>query len=137
MLEETPQFNGEMLSSGNLTYMRERSYDASIGQFTSKDTWLGRQVNPLSQNRNTFVENNPINAIDPSGRWPDWGGMWKAAGDAWNSGVETTKAVVNTVVHVVKETAQAVVQTVQNVVSTVTNAVSNAWNTATRWVGNA
>ncbi|MGL4662409.1 MAG: RHS repeat-associated core domain-containing protein, partial [Culicoidibacterales bacterium] len=72
MLEETPQFNGEMLSSGNLTYMRARSYDPTLGQFTSKDTWIGKQSNPLSQNRNTFVENNPINFVDPSGHWPDW-----------------------------------------------------------------
>lgn len=40
------------------------------GRFTTKDNLLGTIPNPLSRNLYTYVENNPLNYIDPSGHAP-------------------------------------------------------------------
>ncbi|MCR8843748.1 hypothetical protein NQ117_08615 [Paenibacillus sp. SC116] len=50
-----------------LQYLRARWYDPSMGRFISEDTYEGEQGNPLSLNLYTYVENNPLNFIDPSG----------------------------------------------------------------------
>ncbi|MDE5983779.1 MAG: RHS repeat-associated core domain-containing protein [Eubacterium sp.] len=62
------QYNAEYTdSSTGLQYLRARYYDSSQGRFTAKDTYLGTIPNPLSRNLYTYVENNPLNYIDPSG----------------------------------------------------------------------
>ena len=50
-----------------MQYLRARYYDSSQGRFTAKDTYLGTIPNPLSRNLYTYVENNPLNYVDPSG----------------------------------------------------------------------
>jgi RHS repeat-associated protein len=69
-----------------LQYLRARHYDASTGNFTSKDTYLGSQTNLVTQNRYTYANNNPISYQDPSGHA---GILSKVKGAA--SGVSTTK----------------------------------------------
>jgi RHS repeat-associated protein len=51
----------------SLQYLRARWYDPSIGRFISEDTFKGENKNPLSLNLYTYVENNPLTHIDPSG----------------------------------------------------------------------
>ncbi len=64
------QYNAEYTdSSTGLQYLRARYYDSSQGRFTAKDTYLGTIPNPLSRNLYTYVENNPLNYIDPSGHF--------------------------------------------------------------------
>jgi RHS repeat-associated protein len=48
-------------------YLQSRYYDAKVGRFLTKDTFEGEEKVPLSQNRYTYVENNPVNKIDPDG----------------------------------------------------------------------
>jgi len=55
-------------------YLRARYYDPGVGSFISRDSYLGDLLRPLSQNRYTYVENNPINYIDPSGHETVFGG---------------------------------------------------------------
>ncbi|AIQ17135.1 hypothetical protein H70357_11035 [Paenibacillus sp. FSL H7-0357] len=46
-------------------------YDPSIGRFINEDTIEGQIDNPLSQNLYTFVENNHITHIDPTGQYTE------------------------------------------------------------------
>ncbi|OBZ18256.1 hypothetical protein A8L34_01320 [Bacillus sp. FJAT-27264] len=45
--------------------------DPSIGRFLNEDTYEGQIDNPLSLNLYTYVENNPLRYIDPSGHMTD------------------------------------------------------------------
>ncbi|BAY84562.1 YD repeat protein [Calothrix parasitica NIES-267] len=57
------QFDPELQSY----YLRARYYDPSTGRFISRDPFEGIVERPLSLNKYTYTEGNPINAIDPSG----------------------------------------------------------------------
>ncbi|WP_409177277.1 RHS repeat-associated core domain-containing protein [Brevibacillus fortis] len=50
-----------------LYYLRARYYDPSVGRFISEDAYKGQVENPLSLNRYTYVHNNPLRFVDPSG----------------------------------------------------------------------
>ncbi|WP_440115587.1 RHS repeat-associated core domain-containing protein [Paenibacillus sp. QZ-Y1] len=51
----------------DLQYLRARWYDPSTARFISEDTYEGELTNPLSLNLYTYVENNPLNYVDPTG----------------------------------------------------------------------
>jgi len=51
-------------------YLRARFYSPSLGRFTQEDTWRGFTYNPASLNLYTYVENNPVMFVDPTGHWP-------------------------------------------------------------------
>jgi RHS repeat-associated protein len=51
----------------SLQYLQARWYDPSMGRFLSEDTHKGEIKNPISLNLYTYVENNPLTYIDPSG----------------------------------------------------------------------
>ncbi len=48
-------------------YLRARFYNPVLGRFMSRDPFAGVGTNPQSLNRYSYVENNPVNAVDPSG----------------------------------------------------------------------
>ncbi len=50
-----------------LYYYRARYYDAEVGRFGSEDIFNDIYEHPLSLNRYTYVENNSLNFIDPTG----------------------------------------------------------------------
>jgi len=50
-----------------LYYLRARYYDPSVGRFITEDTYKGQVDNPLSLNRYTYVHNNPLRFVDPTG----------------------------------------------------------------------
>ncbi|CAM3584514.1 RHS repeat-associated core domain-containing protein [Saccharibacillus brassicae] len=50
-----------------LQYLRSRWYDPSIGRFIQEDTFEGYVNRPSSLNPYTYVENNPLKYVDPSG----------------------------------------------------------------------
>jgi len=53
-----------------LMHVGARYYDPLVGRFLQADTYLGQVGNPQSLNRYAYVENNPVNAVDPSGKVP-------------------------------------------------------------------
>lgn len=61
-------YSGEIYDEETgLYYLRARYYDPSVGRFVSEDTYKGQVDNPLSLNRYTYVKNNPLRYIDPTG----------------------------------------------------------------------
>ncbi len=70
MLEETTNrsFTGhESINNTELIHMNGRVYDPTVGRFMSADPFIQAPYNTQSYNRYTYVMNNPINHIDPSG----------------------------------------------------------------------
>ena len=62
------RFTGEQFDEhSNLYYLRARYYDPENGRFISRDSFEGFQDDPLSLHKYTYVHNNPVNLIDPSG----------------------------------------------------------------------
>lgn len=52
-----------------LYYLQSRYYDAKNGRFITRDSFEGFQDKPLSLNKYAYTENNPVNLVDPNGRW--------------------------------------------------------------------
>ena len=62
-------YNGQygIMTDGNgLLYMRARYYNPEVRRFVSQDGLEGDIGNPLSLNLFSYVENNPINNVDPN-----------------------------------------------------------------------
>jgi RHS repeat-associated protein len=112
------RFQGRILESAtsatDLYDFTARSYDPSLGAFTSFDSVAGSAQNPLSLNRYLYATANPATLIDPDGHWP-WDDVAKAASDV-------ASAAANTVSNV----ATSYAKTVSNVANTVTSAASSA-----------
>lgn len=78
--------------STGLMYYGARYYDSALGRFTQPDTIVPNQFDPQSLNRFSYVRNNPINLIDPTGHedcapeddWC-WQNRWfEAHGQCWS-----------------------------------------------------
>ena len=67
-------YNGEARDDTGLDYLRARYYDSQGGTFLTEDSYLGEDTDPLSQNRYSYVQNNPVNYTDPSGHRMVWMG---------------------------------------------------------------
>ncbi len=61
-------FTGEAADASGLIYLRARYYAPADGHFLSRDTWEGDINNPITFNRWTYANANPVNLVDPSGR---------------------------------------------------------------------
>jgi RHS repeat-associated protein len=62
------QYTGEERDKETqFTYLRARYYDPRLGRFVQRDPFAGFAINPQSLNRHSYVQNNPVNAVDPSG----------------------------------------------------------------------
>ena len=57
----------EQLDNLGLVHMNGRVYDPDIGRFLSADPFVPNPFGSQSFNRYSYIENNPLNAIDPTG----------------------------------------------------------------------
>lgn len=63
-------FTGEMADPTGLIYLRARYLAPNDGRFLTRDSWSGDYDRPLSLNRWNYVEGDPVNLTDPSGKYP-------------------------------------------------------------------
>ncbi len=64
-------FTGQKFdASDGLMYYGARYYDAALGRFISADTIVPSTYNPQALNRYSYVLNNPVRYVDPSGHCP-------------------------------------------------------------------
>jgi RHS repeat-associated protein len=59
--------NQEYDQESELYYYNARYYNPRLGRFISRDPYLGRDGDTLSRNGYTYVKNNPLKYVDPSG----------------------------------------------------------------------
>ena len=128
-------YNGEARDDTGLDYLRARYYDIQGGTFLSEDSYPGEATAPLSQNRYSYVQNNPINYTDPSGHFWDsikkgWNYVKKTASNAWNG----VKSVASNTWNTVKRVASNTWNGVKSIASKDWNATKSALNHATNWV---
>ena len=64
-------YTGEQTDGFGLTYLRARYYNPNLKLFLSRDPYPGQMWRPSSLHDYSYVENNPVNFIDPSGRYKD------------------------------------------------------------------
>ena len=63
--------------AAGLYWYASRAYDPAIGRFVSPDSIVPAPGNPQSLNRYSYVYNNPLGNVDPSGHGPDdWDPDW-------------------------------------------------------------
>jgi RHS repeat-associated protein len=63
------QFTGQEKDQTGLYYYGARYYDPNLKRFTSADSLLPDPYDPQQLNRYSYVRNNPIKYVDPSGNW--------------------------------------------------------------------
>ena len=64
----------ELVESGGLVRVGVRWYDPCTGRFLQQDPWLGSVYALLTLNAYAYCVNDPVNAVDPSGRILEWEG---------------------------------------------------------------
>ena len=68
-------YNGEQNDpETELIFLRHRYYDPSIGRFLTRDALPGSHMSPQSINSYVYVENDPVNFVDPIGMSKFWNG---------------------------------------------------------------
>lgn len=65
--ENPYRYSGERLDASGLYHLRARSYDPSLGRFTTRDSFAGRAQSPRTLHRYLYAGDDPVNAIDPTG----------------------------------------------------------------------
>ena len=60
-------FTGQRGTDFGLMDYRARFYSSRLGRFTQPDTLIPDPANPQSFNRYSYVQNSPLNFVDPSG----------------------------------------------------------------------
>ncbi len=58
--------------AAGLYWYASRAYDPAIGRFVSPDPIVPAPANPQSLNRYSYVYNNPLGFVDPSGNSAEW-----------------------------------------------------------------
>ncbi len=68
--ENSYLYTGEQYDEGiEQYYLRNRYYNQDIGRFNSMDDWMGNAGDPATLHKYSYANVDPVNNIDPSGRF--------------------------------------------------------------------
>ena len=67
--ETSHKFTGKEEDETGLYYYGARYYNPELGRFLTADSMVAYPEDPQSFNRYSYVHNNPINLVDPTGHW--------------------------------------------------------------------
>ncbi len=67
-----------------LYFYQARYYNPVLGRFISPDSLVPEPGNPQSLNRYSYVANNPLNLIDPTGHFWEWEDFTGLVSSVWN-----------------------------------------------------
>jgi len=119
-------YNGEQYTpQSGLIYLRARNYDPANGCFTSKDTYLGNKIDPVTRNRYTYANNNPVSNQDPDGHKAKKSSV-AAAVRKGAAAVPKTVSRVSVSTPVKHKTTHPVTQTVQRAMTQGIKAINKA-----------
>ena len=115
-----------------LVDMGFRQYDPSTGRFTTQDDVIGGLTSPVTLNRYTYANADPLNYFDPDGHFGiDLGALAGAVGGWLADKAEPVADAISSGASAVAEAVSgAVSSAASSFVGAVTNAVSSAWNSA-------
>lgn len=111
----------EMLDEVGIIHMNGRIYDAYLARFLQADPFIQDPTAVGSLNRYSYVMNNPMNAVDPTGYYSlkrayknmmRWNGQW----------------LTHKIVHEINPNLSTVVGVALNFIPVVGTLVSMAWN---------
>jgi RHS repeat-associated protein len=101
-------FTGHEQIDDELIHMNARVYDSTLGRFMSADSMIPYMYQTQSFNRYSYVRNNPLKYVDPSGHW---GFIKKIAKKI----KKTVKKVVKKITKHVKDVANGFTKAVNDV----------------------
>ena len=88
------KYAGQMYDAETgLYYLKARYYDPTQGRFLNEDFYEGQITNPLSLNIYTYVKNNPLLYIDPTGHRDEMGAS--GGGGPMSMNIRPAPRVVN------------------------------------------
>jgi RHS repeat-associated protein len=95
----------EHLDDGGLALidMNGRVYDPFVGRFLSADPYIQNPSNPQNLNRYSYVMNNPLSLVDPSGYW-----FGNDVVNALGSAAHAVASAASTVSHFVGSNARTI-----------------------------
>jgi RHS repeat-associated protein len=64
-------YNGQQKDDTGLYHLRARQYDSGNGRFINHDPLMGSEDVPTSLHRYQYASNDPVNLVDPSGRFAE------------------------------------------------------------------
>jgi RHS repeat-associated protein len=82
----------EHIPAFGLIHMNGRVYDPEVGRFLSADPFIQAPYNSQSYNRYSYVLNNPLKYVDPSGYF--WKSICNSIRKNWNSFTRTVSQFV-------------------------------------------
>ncbi len=119
-------------ASTGYQYLRARYYDPSTGTFLTQDSYLGNLMDPISQNRYTYGENDGINHADPSGH-----SILSKIKSSAKKAVSSVKKTAAKATKAVKKTAARATQAIKSKAAKAASAVKTATKKAATTVKKA